>query len=433
MAKSARSDGSAAGSGRGEASLPMIDGYEFLEPIGRGGMGEVFVARQVALDRLVAIKLLNNDERSCPDDGLTRFHREAALMAKVSHPNVLSIYDFGEVDGRPYLVMEYVARGDLRRKMKPGQPMSIEWVRSIVTPVGEALAHLHRTGILHRDLKPENILLHDDNNPRVSDFGIAVLRTGDGGLTQTGQVIGTLGYIAPEQQYRLKVDDRADQFSLAALAYEMLTGQLPLGVFKPPSALNARLSPEVDAVLLRGLQENPRARFKTVREFTAALSHSLDGASPKRVNSRQVVLAALLLLVVGLAVALPLTGRQPEPAKPLAPEAPPPANTLNPLEEAIKSVYAREIWADRGKPAGEKAGGEIWYEAAGRVHKELEERAYKVWVERGAPEGAAGRAMQNENWDIAVRRLYKEMIGEPPPEPGAPEKGTDPSPGPPSR
>jgi formylglycine-generating enzyme required for sulfatase activity len=239
-------------------------------------MGLVVLARQVRLGRPVAIKFLSIDDPSGIGPRAARFRREAELMARISHPNILSIYDSGEIDELPYLVMEYVEGGDLRRLMRPGRPMMpTSQACSILSAVAGALGHLHRVGILHRDLKPENILMHDGDNPKVADFGLAVLRAGTGSITETQEGLGTLGYMAPEQRYRLRVDERADQYSLAALSYELLTGECPVGIIRPPSELNSRLRKGVDAVLLRALQEDPDDRYPSIADFNEALQAAI--------------------------------------------------------------------------------------------------------------------------------------------------------------
>ncbi|HEV3165281.1 MAG TPA: protein kinase [Isosphaeraceae bacterium] len=468
MSENSRQDTCNGREGGPETAVLEVPGYEILRRIGRGGMGEVYVARQLTLGRLVALKvLMPQGEADTPND-LVRFRREAELMAKVSHPNILSIFDFGEVDGRPYLVMEYVEGGDLRRLLHPGQPMSANQVRSIALPVGEALAYLHRQEIIHRDLKPENILLHDGANPRVSDFGIAVLRAGSGALTRTGWAAGTLGYVAPEQQYRLKVDERADQFSLAAMAYEMLTGQLPLGIFKPPSQLNRRLSPAVDAVILRALHESPKDRFSTIREFTAALDLCLAAKPARswRSASHRLAWMSLGLVVLAGAAGLSLSWRTPGASRPTEPIRPGQRQALRPvadtpttqaatrqdptpagkgsspvavstappaqpkvqdpaqppkpapsLAEELKQLRAHQIWKQRGSPTGAKGEAvkeEIWFAATRSIEKELKELAYQIWEKRGSPKGAAGEAVKDEIWAEAERRLFKKLSGKDP-------------------
>src|SRR5262249_13163271 len=147
-----------------------------------------------------------------------------------------------------------------------------------------ALSYLHEHAILHRDLKPENILMDKEGTPKVTDFGLAVLDTDAGALSRLEQAMGTLGYVAPEQQYRLGVDERTDQYSMAALLYELLTGHQPLGIVKPPSQHNPALTDEIDAVLLRGLEEDPEDRYPSVRTFGEALDRSLW---PRRARGRR--------------------------------------------------------------------------------------------------------------------------------------------------
>jgi formylglycine-generating enzyme required for sulfatase activity len=285
-----------------DAGAMAIPGYEILEKIGQGGMGEVFLARQEALGRQVAVKFLAIDPAGDASEQLARFRREAELMARVSHPNVVSVLDFGVAPGWAYLVMEYIEGGDLRRRMTPGRPMTAAQVRSLIAPVARALAFLHRLGILHRDLKPENILLHHEDHPKVTDFGVAVLHSCLGSMTGADRYLGTIGYIAPEQQYQLKMDARADQYSLAALTYEMLCGRRPLGAFKPPSAYNPALGPAADAVLLRALQEDPEDRFASVLEFHDALDRALAAPPGRRWHRPVLRLAAAALLVAAVAL-----------------------------------------------------------------------------------------------------------------------------------
>ena len=217
-----------------------------------------------------------------PGPHVARFRREAELMATVSHPNIVTIFDFGLAEGVPYLAMEFVAGGDFRGRMVPKVAMPAAEVLAIVRPVTSALQCLHDHGILHRDLKPENILMARDEAPKVADFGIAVVDASVGALTATGQVMGSVGYVAPEQQYRLPLDERADQYSLAAVSYELLTGQKPLGTVAPPSRLNPDLGPAVDAALMRGLSEEREDRFATIREFGEALALALEGIARRR-------------------------------------------------------------------------------------------------------------------------------------------------------
>jgi formylglycine-generating enzyme required for sulfatase activity len=258
---------------------PDVPGYEMTRLIGVGGMGEVYLAVQQMLNRPVAIKFLTRSAAGLANEAEQRFRREAEVMARLSHPNIMMIFDFGTACGRPYLVMEYVKTGDLRSKMAAGLAMDLADVRAILGPVIRAVSYLHSQGIIHRDIKPENILIHQ-GIPRVTDFGIALLDSVPGSLTRTGVSLGTPGYVAPEQQYRLKVDERVDQFSLASLAYELVTGRKPLGVFPPPTKLNPKLSRLAEAAILKGLSDDPTDRFTNVEEFGEALDRGL-ASSPR--------------------------------------------------------------------------------------------------------------------------------------------------------
>src|SRR5262249_17074572 len=157
---------------------------------------------------------------------------------------IATIFDFGMADGRLYLVMEYIPGGDLRREMTPRKPMPVHRAIALLRPIAKALDCLHRQGILHRDLKPENVLMLDPDTPKIADFGIAVSDTSVGALTRADVSMGTVGYVAPEQLYRLDVNVLADQYSLGAIAYELLTGYRALGSIQPPSRLNRALGQE---------------------------------------------------------------------------------------------------------------------------------------------------------------------------------------------
>jgi serine/threonine protein kinase len=417
-------------------------------------MGEVYAARQNALGRLVAVKFLALEGGGGSSESLDRFRREAELMARVTHPNILSVYDFGAIEGRPYLVMEYVEGGDLRRRMTPGEPAAVRQVRAIVGPVCEALACLHRQGILHRDLKPENILMHEETNPKVADFGIAVLRARVGSLTQTGIGLGTVGYVAPEQQYCLKVDERADQYSLAAIAYELLTGEKSLGIFKPPSDHNPRLDARVDAVVMRALQDDPEARYPSVREFGAALDEALEGLATRRRGHSARLLSGLAGVGALLAVAvLVATGYLPGPPSPRPPgggvalgiSAGSPPEATGPREpddpafaeaqRKLVELRAYLSWIEQGRPRGDpgKAVEEANWTAAERETRErVESIAYQLWLSSGRPGGEEGRIAARANRLAAQEILRMELeraislAGEPT------AQGSGPSPPPPA-
>ncbi|HYG33251.1 MAG TPA: protein kinase [Clostridia bacterium] len=242
---------------------PHFPALEILELIGHGGMGAVYKARQPALDRFVALKVL--PPGSAGDPGFAeRFTREARALAKLNHPNIVAVYDFGQNGGMPYFLMEYVDGPNLRQLERAGQLLASEALR-IIPQICEALQFAHEEGIVHRDIKPENILLDKKGRVKIADFGIAKILGQTAihpGLTGAKDVVGTPHYMAPEQVERpLAVDHRADIFSLGVVFYELLTGELPIGKFAPPSQ-KAQLDIRLDEVVLRALQREPERRYQ---------------------------------------------------------------------------------------------------------------------------------------------------------------------------
>lgn len=280
-------------------SRPAVPGYTLLEKLGAGGMGEVFLARAECGGRRVAIKFWSPLRNMAEQEQRDRFERETRLTAELCHPNIVRVLDHGHVDGRPYLVMEFVEGCSLRGRMVPGCPVPVPLARRVIAGAADAISYLGDAGIIHRDLKPENVLLGTDGDVKVTDFGISVAVTEVGHLTNTAEVLGTVDYIAPEQRARLPVDPRADQFSLAVIVYELLTGKRPVGHFKPPSHLNRQLHPAVDTVLVRALQEDPDDRYSDTRAFAAALDQSLQ-RRPRRWPRAATLAAAVLAVALAL-------------------------------------------------------------------------------------------------------------------------------------
>lgn len=277
---------------------------EVLELIGHGGMGVVYKARQKRLDRLVALKILSpllSQEPSFAE----RFEREARALAMLSHPNVVPVYEFGETDGFYYFLMEFVDGVNLRQLMDPGKLAPNEAL-AIVPQICEALQYAHDHGIVHRDIKPENVLLDKEGRVKIADFGIAKLlqkqsprpaepAAGDvpaenraslaahEPLTDAYHIVGTPQYMAPEQlEHPLEVDHRADIYSLGVVLYQMLTGELPVGRFAPPSK-KVQIDVRLDAVVLRALEKEPERRYQhasDVKTAMDAVSGYADPASP---------------------------------------------------------------------------------------------------------------------------------------------------------
>ena len=245
--------------------FPQLD---ILELLGRGGMGAVYKARQRGLDRLVAIKILP------PGVGhdaafAERFTREARSLARLNHPNIVGVYDFGQTDGLYYFAMEFVDGVNLRQAIASGSVQAKDAL-AIVPQICDALQFAHNEGIVHRDIKPENSLIDKKGRVKIADFGLAKLlgqeHSPDSSLTHTHQVMGTIRYMAPEQmEGSREVDHRADIYSLGVVFYEMLTGELPLGRFAPPSE-RVQIDIRLDEVVLRSLAKEPQRRYQQASE-----------------------------------------------------------------------------------------------------------------------------------------------------------------------
>jgi len=236
---------------------------EILELLGKGGMGAVYKARQPGLDRLVAVKVLPPEVGQDPAFA-ERFTREARSLARLSHPNIVAVYDFGQASGLYFFIMEYVDGVNLRQAIRTGS-VSPKETLSIVPQICDALQFAHDEGIVHRDIKPENVLIGKRGRVKIADFGLAKLmgqERVDGNLTGTHQVMGTLRYMAPEQmEGSREVDHRADIYSLGVVFYELLTGEVPMGRFAPPSK-KVRIDVRLDEVVLRALEKEPEQRYQ---------------------------------------------------------------------------------------------------------------------------------------------------------------------------
>ncbi|HYY75271.1 MAG TPA: protein kinase, partial [Gaiellaceae bacterium] len=322
----------------------VADRYELEELVGEGGMSSVFRARDTVLERWVALKVLH-EHHARDREYVERFRREARAIARLTHPNIVTVIDRGEWGGQQFIVFEHVAGENLKEIVEREGPLPVERALGLTHQVGRALAFAHEAGIVHRDVKPENVLLDHDGTPKVTDFGIARSLDLDDELTQTGTVLGTSDYISPEQASGEHVDEASDQYSFGVLLYELLTGEVP---YPAPNLMAAAIrhlrdpvpsvrerrpevSPRVDAVVGRAMAKRPRDRFPTVEAMTAALEACLaeERAArrraagedtgvippaappprarrkpPRRAGSRpRAAVVALLLLAVGALVA----------------------------------------------------------------------------------------------------------------------------------
>src|SRR3989454_1484829 len=264
-------------------------------------MGVVYRAYHAQLERTGAVKVM---QAITPDpDTVARFRHEAQAIAKLRHPNIVDVYDFGEYQGTPYMIVEYIPGGSLAGTMAHGAPdqaTALKYLRGIAA----GLDYAHGHGVVHRDIKPANVLLTNEGTPVLADFGLAKLLQGSSLKSMTGVTTGPPAYMAPEQVTGHQVGPAADRYSLATIAYEMLTGVIPFdgeGLMEllyaqvhrlPPAASsrNAALATEADGVLMKGLAKDPAARWATATEFVDALESALT-APPAKVVAKTMVMA----------------------------------------------------------------------------------------------------------------------------------------------
>jgi hypothetical protein len=282
-----------------EAISRLFPQLEVLGLLGAGGMGAVYKARQSALDRLVALKVL-------PSGGgigsTERFNREARALARLSHPNIVAVHEFGQVESLHFFIMEFVDGANLRQLEKTSR-LSPREALQIIPQICDALQYAHDEGVVHRDIKPENVLVDRKGRVKIADFGLAKIADPNPGaarLTVEGQVMGTPHYMAPEQVERpLAVDHRADIYALGVVFYEMLTGDLPLGKFPPPSR-KVQVDVRLDDIVLRALENDPERRYQQASEVKSEVQTVAGASAPSTAvptDSPKTVVAAGFPLV----------------------------------------------------------------------------------------------------------------------------------------
>ncbi|MBV8478836.1 MAG: serine/threonine protein kinase [Actinobacteria bacterium] len=292
--------------------------YRLDTLLGRGGMSEVWRATDLELGREVALKLL------APNEDIARFDREARAVAALGHPNVTQLYDYGEADGRPFMVLEYLRGGTLEDVLRAKGRLADDDTRRISAEIASGLAHAHARGVVHRDLKPSNVLFDEEGRAKLADFGIARMAAGDGTLTEAGTVLGTAAYISPEQAAGLPATAASDVYSFGVLLFRMLTGRLPFESDDPftlvvrhrddlpPRVADIRRDapPDLAATADAALAKDPALRPELGDAVLATPSFAAEDATrvmpaagppPRRRRRAGPVLAVALLLLLALA------------------------------------------------------------------------------------------------------------------------------------
>jgi serine/threonine-protein kinase len=263
--------------------------YEVLERIGAGGMAIVYKAKDVLLNRVVTIKVLR-EQFVTDEDFIRRFRREAQSAASLSHPNIVSVYDVGKEGDTEYIVMEYVEGRNLKEIIREYAPLSTDQSINLGRQITEAIQNAHEHHIIHRDIKPHNILVTADGHAKVTDFGIA-RAVSSATVTHTGDIIGSVHYLSPEQAKGLQSNEQSDIYSLGIVLYELITGKVPYDGETPitialkhlqeqpvlPSKINPRVDKEFEAVIMRAIAKSPEQRYLSAKDLLADLSHIQAG------------------------------------------------------------------------------------------------------------------------------------------------------------
>jgi serine/threonine protein kinase len=344
--------------------------YEVVEQIGVGGMATVYKAYHAKLDRDVAVKVLHQSLTPEPNF-LARFQREAQIIARLEHPNIVTVYDYSDIEGSPYLVMRFVEGRTLEQILQDG-PLALPEIMRIMHAVGDALAYAHEHGVLHRDVKPSNIIIDARGVPYLTDFGLARLVRGGSSTLSQGTIIGTPHYISPEQGLgQSELDARTDVYSFGVVLYELVVGRVPYTgdtpfsvvhdhIYTPlplPREVNPDVPPQVESVLVKALAKDPASRYQTVTDLVQAFEAVVNAAGPDRVRPARAAVPSEPQPTVDTepmeaeAVrARPSRGRPQPPAPPFGPGS----RRRRDRAEFQLDLGNREDWEDLGEKLGSK-------------------------------------------------------------------------------
>ncbi|MGH8691633.1 MAG: serine/threonine-protein kinase [Burkholderiales bacterium] len=416
-------------------SLGTVGKYALRHQIGRGAMGVVYEAFDTVIERTVALKMLRTDvfaPEQLPDVR-ARFKREAHSAGRLSHPNIVTIFDYGEHEGAPYIAMDLMKGEELSRSLESGARMALPQVLRLMEQLLAALAYAHQAGVVHRDLKPSNVFVLRDGTIKVVDFGLARVESSQ--LTETGAVLGTPAYMSPEQFLGLPVDARSDLFSTGVICYQMLTGDRPFTgspttimqkVLRQdpvePSVLNPTLSAAWDDLIKRALAKKPDDRLQSARQFaeyarlvfegkplpgsapsadaTVVIDATVRLAPPQPARSKLLLMAlASVAIVAVLAGAVALLYRPAPPPAPVAAVDPPKVVEEMPKP---KPVEKKIVKAEKPKPPPRKAPvAEAKIEAPAPVVAKVEPAPPKPAVAAAPP--ARGKVVSlDRNWGFLV-------------------------------
>ncbi|MCB9452351.1 MAG: protein kinase [Anaerolineaceae bacterium] len=392
--------------------MPLHEGqaigpYQIINQLGQGGMATVYKAYHARLDRYVAIKVMH---KAFKDDSnfQARFQREAQIVARLEHANIVTVYDYNEYDGEPYLVMKYVEGKTLKRILNEGAP-SLREVLHIVSSVGDALDYAHQHGVLHRDVKPSNIIVDANDSVYLTDFGLArIAGAGESTMSQD-MILGTPQYISPEQAKGLgNVDSRTDIYSFGIVLYELVVGRVPFNADTPfavvhdhiysrlplPSAANPEIPPEVERVLLKALAKNPDDRYSSAKEMADAFRAAVveSGLQTLSAERSQIAEASLAKLRSEMDNSPTVIGDEPtgiqvsvSPPRPPVPPAPPRAPIV--MKKGAKVEHEFDIGdLDLGEwkqklGSGAKQGVGIIGEIVTSVQEAIKEREENITPE----------------------------------------------------